>query len=492
MDTAVRRAMKQLAAVIPFFLAPSLALGLRSQESQGPLVGAPTALSVDAVGVAPLDPERILFRGPGVSGAPPAEVAPLDMQAPDFLALSARFVAAGVDLDAMSLGLDWINADAAGRAVLGKNRWAALSFAVGRGTSGTPGGAIFGEFVGNGVAGDLFTYVIDGSNDGCVPVPFNDRTVRSHDGGEIRFAADAAIDAHDLNMALMRTDLPLRMSLPVTLPPPAPAYRFYFSLTRATASAPAAAGWWGGSAPSGASVLSIDWRFDSLSGTGRWVGDPVVEIDPAQLGLGVGDELDALSVDATRGHLLFSTRGGTDQFLYSPLPPVGGAGVTAYKILSGVTISDRVGLTVGDEVNALCAIDPGAGSAVAFGFGRPRALQAVPPAPYQLSAGAFRHSSSLGQDLITTVCVGWPGGGALPGNAVCYVSADPFVFPLQLALFGSLPRNWQMPSFQGDPQQLSLQVPQQLTGSGFDVWFHWGAFDLQQQFDLAPPVSLQL
>jgi len=330
-----------------------------AQEAE-PFRGAPGLISLPAGNVYGLD---LAAKAPGADAAVPSM--PVGT-AVDFRA-AAILGGAPLELDAISVGLDWVISDADGRIPAARTQatawsWAAVLFSVSASTVGivsqhdtilrersSPGGA----------GGDVFSLTIKGSliPGTSVPLPEN-RVELAVDSPEIsvyRPGQLSEIDGYDLFGVLYLYD-----GLRPFLPPPA----VYFSLTRASMST---SGPLWGVAPadwSGATVFRAVWDE-----TSRTWSTPKVYRSPASLGLASTDDVDALAVDTI--HLF--DHGGEEYILFSLVPgpsvPPLGTGVSfarsgaegsrpyRYSDQPGGTIDEAIGRGV--NVDAICSLDPG-------------------------------------------------------------------------------------------------------------------------------------
>lgn len=201
---------------------------LLAQAPGGPLVGLPHGYSVDPGTLLPGgSPGKVEFSNAGIDSLQPG--APIPSAAiPDF---STYLGGAPVDANGISLGWDWIVANAIGEAVVPASQWAAVTGSVTSGTVGLPGSLIAAERGGpGGVLADIIGYIIPGSSlaPAIVGVPF-----RAQDSTELNpiFASTYGnIDAHDVYMSLIYLENP-------QLAPLLPPATVYFTVSAATAAA---------------------------------------------------------------------------------------------------------------------------------------------------------------------------------------------------------------------------------------------------------------
>jgi hypothetical protein len=130
---------------------------------------------------------------------------------PDF---GAFLAGVPVDLDALSLGWDWVVSNTIGEAVIPPDQWGAITFSVSRATVGLPGSLLAGASLEpDGAAADLFGYVIPGSN---LPAPFVGVPFRAQDSRETSTflgGLPGNLDAHDLYIALLYQENPALAAL---------------------------------------------------------------------------------------------------------------------------------------------------------------------------------------------------------------------------------------------------------------------------------------
>jgi hypothetical protein len=199
------------------------------------------------------------------------------------------------------------------------------------------------------------------------------------------------------------------------------------------------------------------------------------------LGLDVGEDIDALAIDLDQQHMLFSTDVTIKQrnpiLFFNWAPGCFQAAAVPYKD-GGVDISDKLGLIGIDDVDAICTTDPsiprrlsGRGNALFYTVGTPRNPQALPP--FHPNGSAFRDYDHLvGRVLLHTWLVGWPKGVAANGVAVALITPDQSFLPaIVLPAVGRNPLN----PLCGDPTSLaaSLVIPNNLSLSGDAINVRW-------------------
>ena len=341
---------------LPFPIALcSLAVLARGQvvdANAGPFAGTSGLLAVDQqTGLAA---GRLLTKGPGYFVTNPIERPPIP-GAPDFRAQSMlQGLQTVLQIDAFSIGMDWIVSNDSGECTGPEGRWAVLLFSVTRGTVGTGGGPVDRESNGSvdGAAGDLFCYEFQRDT---IASQNLDNVTKALDSTDILIhptAGTSNMTAYDYFASLYtQPDL-------LEKPPKAP--MAYFSVTGGIGGTAASLpiGWCGGNAlnRSGATVFKTTWR----PGLNSW-STPSVYIAWGDLGLGQGDDVDALAVDTSHHaneYVLFSTTNpGIDRIRFHNR---GTGYVGTYRYAGGgQTIESRLGILTGD-VDALCAADPGA------------------------------------------------------------------------------------------------------------------------------------
>ncbi|MBI5853244.1 MAG: hypothetical protein HZB39_19725 [Planctomycetes bacterium] len=320
-------------------------------KSSGPLVGVPHALGVDGA-TCGLSRAQTWIKESGIRAtlpvAPPAGGGPI----PDFRIASivGASVAAQIDVDAISIGLDIIEATSTGVLIPPPPpRIALISFSVTRGTLGAFGPVRSEALAFEGAAGDLFSFWTQAAT------VYSDHVDLAQDSPEIRIWCSALgdMDAHDLYIPLYQGPawlLPFLTS---------EQQAFYFSVSNATLAA-CPTSWWAGTVPSGATVLWTTWTG------GFWTPiRPFVTYD--QIGLSAGDDLDALAIapmfnPQPSRWMLFSTRSALPDpvMIYGTSPPLGPFVFRVRTPTGDVPLSNRLGLRGGgaDDVDAISALDP--------------------------------------------------------------------------------------------------------------------------------------
>ncbi|MBM4061965.1 MAG: hypothetical protein FJ265_12850 [Planctomycetes bacterium] len=475
-----------------------LALGTSSLQAQqtdpseGPALVLAQGFSVDGASVIPgAGPGTLLLTRSDFSDTAPDPWVPAPGM-PDF---SAMLGGLPLDLDAFSIGLDYIQSTPNGLAVIPPGHWAAITFSVTRGTVGTAGGRIAYEAVRpGGAAADVFFYVLPGS---ALPSGLVDRTMRSQDSDEISAqptGVSGNIDAHDLYVGLFYRDNPQLVAV-------LPFQSVFFSVTAAAVPLVPSA-WWGAAPASGATILRRDWIG------GAWT--PVQPaFTPADFGLGAGEDVDALAVDLLRGHVLFSTTRPAatpgaplrDPVLYHR---IGTPGNFVYCTSAGnppivQPVSTRLGLSGPggiDDVDGVCALDPGPGSQppLSHVIGTPQ--QRIYPAPARIAVAVSRRRSPGGstEEFVATMS-GWPiPNTPNPGLAFVGVNLGMPTNPYVTAATFYRP-NTGSPyhRFAGHPERYVLVLPGNPVFLGVQVNFVGAVFDVMASvFDVSFPVAIRV
>lgn len=457
-------------------------VALAAQASRGPLLALPHGFSVDPTTLLPgISKDKIGFSDTGIDGTLPPQA--LSLGAPDF---STYLGGVAVDVDALSLGLDWVVSDPLGEATVPPGNWAAITFTVTRATTGVAGSVIASAVAdSDGAAADVFGYVLPGS---ALPPAFVGIPFRAQDAPELAaaFTVPGNLDAHDLYIALLYMENP---QLAALLPPPT----VFFSVTAASIPMIPAAWTAVPALRSGATVFATTWS----PATSSW-STPTVALSPTLLGLLASEDLDALALDLAHSLVLFST----SKLLPPPTGPrnallvsvLGSSTHSIYHLPGGSPISSEIGLGLGiDDIDGVCSLDPG---------GLPSQLRlpfqigtTAPPLPTtlptQLQASAWRHFDPLtNTEFATTWMTGWPPpgtpqpslaivGGALGSSTGPYVVLNVSVRPQ--------PTN----PFAGHPESHSIAIPSSISMLGTPLFFLWGALS-NTSFDISHPVGILL
>ncbi len=460
--------MKRVAPVLVACVGATLAA---QGPSSSPLAGIPLALSVDGATAwngTPLSATDVLEKAAGFSDAAPAvSVVPAGM--PDFSPAKLwRNATWGIpvgplpDIDAMSIGFDFILSTTGGRMTVPVGDWGAITFSVTRTAVGAADPVRYEATTPLGAAGDLFVYLLPSV---ILPPGIGDRTYRAQDSTEIDIASAGAVaemDAHDLYIPLLRMGPAVAAELPPGLAP----IRLFFSVTKATrALVPAA--WWGATLPSGGTILETTW-----SGTAWSLPMPFKTY--ATLGMGVDDELDAVAVDLVRGHILFSTKNpgpAWDEIMHYSLTLGGAPNIYTASATPGDTVRARLGLLRTDDIDAICALDPGSRQRY-HRFLAGNEVQASLPFPGRVTSSVFR-GPSFSNDILRTTVIGHPPAGQVPGFGALFFASPLQPFQLvQVGVFFKQPN-----SFEGWPLTVNIQVPPNPGLWGVEMLQYWAVFD---------------
>lgn len=402
------------------------------------------------------------------------------------------------DIDALSLGLDWVLATPDGFVAVLPNAWGALTFAVDRRARGKRGSAIELEAAQpDGPGADLFSYVLRGS---VLPHYLVGTTVRAHDAAEMGLRGTAQIDALDQFIPMYRMDPAVQAGSANRL---SPTPTMYFSVTTATANR-VPAPWWANLAPAdrtGAVIFQTTWNASAR----RW-GCVQPWRAARDLGITSCEDVDALALEIGRGHLLFSTTAGgcvaRDQILYLNLnadvaPPVP---YSTHTETGDTTVSNDAGLLGTDDVKAICSLDPltpRRNSAVPFNV--LRMTMATPstsltfPGIARTLHGTMFLGCYAGAEELRSYGLGWPDETADAGIAAAFLTLPGMATPpVLLATFARNPR----PTYCGDPTPpLTLPIPPhlRLLSPAVRVEISWLALRSSNlHFSQAHPVAIDL
>lgn len=455
------------------------------KHSDGPFVAVPHGLSIDPSTSTVVDDEsrvlikRIGYYDDGTPGGKPGDYVVPAPGMPDYRMSLILQGVTGLDVDAFSIGLDWVLSDGDGELFVPPGHWGGITFSVNRDSEGMPGSVIRREHddpTGQEAGGDLFFYIFPGSfplPPGLVDETFHIQDPREMDIEEAGAPDTPEMDAHDLYVSALYQDNP---SLTALLPTEVTTPRAFFSVTSATASTVPVA-WRGGSAASGATIYMSEW----IGGT--WT-TPTPFRTFTDLTLAVDEEVDAIAVDLVREEMLFSTKTASrDEILWVSLAPavVGGDGpvLRIYRMPDQTPISEKAKTLGTDDIDAICALDPGADDLHRSFL--PTPSQNLPfLTPPESWVSVFRTESPSGTSYISTL-VGWPQPGRQPGLSGCWI-----VFPgfSPLMTIANQQRNigsiWL-----GDPREAQITIPAVHPLFGFDLDFQWLVIDQATlQFDV--------
>lgn len=403
----------RLRPVLPLLVAALLAPGLAGQtHSAGPLVGTPATILVGpdtGPSSGPLAEDELHRKQAGFEGFLPEAPGPGPAD-PSFQLIDILNGETGITVNALSIGQDVVLATIPSNGLsyvaVPPQAWGAILFSVTNQTDGEPGSLIEAETALDDNAGaDLFTLMLPGSAlpfsvQACYPT---DRPQRALDALEMDLwdgRNKPEISAVDVYVPMYETGTPLRPLLPDQ--PVA-----FFSVSAATvANVPTT--WFGSSTPSAATILRARWE----PGPQKWA-QPQPHLTFAELGLDVGDDIDALAVDQDRQRLIFSiVRTATSTLgeqlqVASWAPPLPFAEGTNIEV--GVYVVDeneepvavRIRMADDGDVDGTCTIDPGEtftllDLAVAEPIG---AITPVKP----LGTSLFRDENQTGATITITV-----------------------------------------------------------------------------------------
>ena len=339
-----------------------------------------------------------------------------------------------LDVDAMSVGLDEIWANLSGEVERPPTSgtpeiaWNALVFSVREG-QGLPGSAMAAERGRMATdpkrdsGGDLFSYVLDGSD---IAVDWVDVSQRAIDRSELGLVAGDQIDAVDVHLSLYELDV-LFLD---TLNSRVENWRrpnLYFSLSPETVgNAPAT--WWASSPPSAATILIASWLGPRLG----W-SCPSVFLSYDDMGLRQDDDITALAVDEHDEQILFGLRlrpGRPDPLMFYSWSTAFTGGAVPYVYPGPADVAGPVSIAMGvgpcDDVTGTCDLDPTCrGQATTItrvnAYGTP--LEMTPCTfPNEVSASAFRGIDPGGTPTLRTFLTGFPSGTAPPGFGIVGVN----------------------------------------------------------------------
>lgn len=419
---------------------------------------------------------------------------PSDPRFPDYgdLLRQTLIGVPGLELDAMSLGLDQLPTDQNGIIRnLGGGSWAGLVFSV---SDPEPGGqeerayrpfeTLSCQDDGESGAGksDIYAFLYDSSG-------WDDdskgRTVLVRDSTQLAGPPSGSpsfdVDAMDLHLAAAYTTLG-RTGREFFEP-----RSFYFSVSTSTSH-----------------LIPSSWMSDPLqersgatifvvtrSPSAGW-GQPVVFESPIDLGLLTGEDVDALAIDEARNAMVFSTSTpDRNEFLYRNI----GTDLIGHVVLrvegdrTGRPVSDLVGLLGTGTVDAICGSDPTFGpNYLSIRRSMYASLPCVPP--YELLPGFGRRALEAGAFY---TCPGYPCPGASGEVLRVFAWGEPDVgFPFLVILIPDpMNLNCQVPPFVppiynarpvppvplGNPMDACIRVLPEHFGSGIPVDFQWFIFD---------------
>lgn len=428
--SAAQRARSRPAAWPRFWCSAVLALtlpatGVAQDGDKEPFGGLPGVLSLPRSN--PWALNQVLVKHPGFANTPPSDATATGSRTPDFSESALLGGAGGLDIDGLSIGLDWILSDPNGRvpppaSPSNPNSWSWAGFFFTPGHTLVPNGTAPNSAILNersrvdGAGSDVFFYILrDSQPPGQQPLgQFEIRLVA--DSPEIVLyngnpSNDTAIDAFDLFAFFYLNDV----FSPYLPQPPT----VFFSIT--AASVPSIPPSWSipAASQSGATIFKTTWS----SSTSSW-STPTVYRSPASLGLAIDNDIDALAVD-----LLHNPE---PYFLYSLDANVGpNSGPSAATSLSfgrassnaRMTYTDHRGTAIGDQIGtgvnirSVCDIDPSRDALLRPLVG----ILKAPPFPWSIGttrSAAWRDYAATGTgyvDQVRTILWSDPGCGGLFG-----------------------------------------------------------------------------
>lgn len=483
MKTSLARLAPSLGAILSF----ATIVHAQDTDTDSPVLAIAQGFSVDAGSVVPnATSGTLLFTRSNLTTATPDDWTPVS-GLPNF---ETVFDSLPLDIDAFSIGFDYIQSTSTGVAVIPPGNWAGVTFSVTRTTIGLAAGRIANEVpTPGGAAGDVFFYVLP---DSALPPALVDRTMRNQDSKEINIdspGAPADIDAHDIYVSLFFRENPWFV-------PVLPFISVFFSVKNASVAAVPAA-WWGAAPASGATILRRDWIG------GAWTA-PYPVFTPSDLGLLALEDVDALAVDVIHARMLFST---TRPFVTAGAPlrdpvlfhPIGGLGHFVYKTSGLVRVSERLGLDAAggiDDVDGICALDPGPGGQVRLQnlVGTPHP-SLVPSLPSHIAASVFRRLAASGtNEEFVGYMSGWPQPGTpSPGVAAALIGVGAPTNPYVVWNTSTRPNPFSpYVSFGGHPVQTVLPIPNTPSLFGLDVFFLWVTVNQSSQLALSLPVGIKI
>ena len=444
---------------------------LAAQQSGGPLVASAFAIAVQGGANGSADATtHVHHNGFGA----PLQQFPVAIVAPDLQQILAFHGAPNLDVDDLSTGRDDIMVSATGHTTAPELGWGFFSFSFRDGAQGMPGSRLQAEPIADRGSA-VFTWILPGSS---VPTVLIDRVERSHSRSELAVPPGGDVDSIDLPLTLGLDQgalLGVEPGFQALLPPVA---EIYFTVSNASVSLVPTL-WWdpgGQPQPSGATIF-VTRRAATTNGWTR----PQVYKAFFELGLLQGEDIDGLAIDADDDKLIFSCVGNArDQLLFvdgnadAPVIP------EPVKKPNGTPVSEAVGSAGGDDIDAVCTLDPricgGFYQADDFGAscGTPRDPFQPGLYPVGISASAFRRFEG-GQSFYDTGMIGWPPvTGAGPGFAVLGITIGDAVAPVITAAIAA--RN-PGSAIVGDPQTFAQAIPATFILSGMPLTFRWFAID---------------
>lgn len=456
-----------LAATLAIATAPLLA-----QQSGGPLLGSAFAFSVRG-GLGGQNADTLVHRT-GIQSSPVSWPTTVP-GAPNLRHILALHGGAGLTIDDFSTGRDDIMVDGNGVISVPPQGWGVYLFSVRQGAAGAPQSRIAAEPAADRAAA-VFSWVLPGS---AVPPALIDHVERAHGRTDLRLPANSDLDALDLPlpMGIDQTTLSAREpGFGALLPVPE---ALYFTVSNQSLTLVPAAWWLQGGVPTPPSGATV-FRTLRSSQFGAWT-PPHVWKTYAELGLLQSEDIDALAYGDATQQLLFSCVGNArDQLLVVDLGTDGAPVPQPVKKSNNTPVSDAVGTAGGDDIDAVCTLDPRIRSGLYvpddFGAscGTPRPAYQEHRYPVGVQASAYRRFAG-GQSRYESFLLGFPPQtGVGPGIGLLVLTLGDTLSPaITAAVLVRNPSN----SVAGDPQQYTLAIPPNFALSGLPVTFRWFAAD---------------
>ena len=462
-------------------LAPIALLGglcAQNSDSRGVLAGSSTVVFVNGGLPSGTLDSTALVHPSGITQPPTREFPPV-LSAPNLAAILQMYgVDTTVDVDDISSGRDELLIDQDGFISVPTHLWSVMSFSLTRGAEGAPGSRISREAGTGAVGAALFSYVLPGSN---LPTELVGRVERSHSRRDLGIPGDntTEVDAIDTPMVLGLDQQLTTVGNQIVSEPNwgpllgTPQFLFFTFSNSTLALVPAA--WWGGTIPSGATIFwTMRTSFSSF-----WTA-PTIWRTYDQLGLMSTEDVDALAIEYladVNAKILYSTKGtARDQFLFHDTSTDGVVIPKEVKKPDGTKLSESVGKLQGDDVDAVCTLDPqlndvgemspgGDDFGSTVGIPRPGIL-GVP----EIDGSAWRRYEG-GQIRFDSFMTGWPEStGPAPGFSFCFVT---FGDAFDLVPIGGAHLRDPLDVIPGNPQSESLLVPPGLALTGTRITFRW-------------------
>lgn len=458
----------RLVVVIPALCATLIAQGARDT---GPGIAAPFFATVapgtpDPSGTGMAATDQVYARKAGfgtVAASTPRATRP-DFT---FAAIFAHAPAGPYDVDAFTIGADQLHTDCEGMIDLRTcNCWTRVFFTVedGIGIAGTTGVVRQEMNRVDGAGADVFCYVPATAS--LIAASLKGVTTRAVDSTETGlFLGGSTPTKGQLASLDMLAPLYELDDFVVNYLDPDPIV--YFSVTNTTRSR-VPVGWWGGSVPSGATILRRQWD----SAGGHWVTlAPLYTY--SDLGVAANAEIDALAYNQGLDHLVLSfsrstTPAGLSQLVFARNCVDGPITLNDLTESDGSTgtrrVVDSIGVGSTGEVRGVCEDDPALSAAqppltaglMAHILGTPD--QEIVPEWTTLAGQVYRSCDPVGNVTFTAHLTGLPPG---PGPSLAvFIVGVPTVLSASDVVFIVPTRPTQGA---GDPVSAELILPPVLT-----------------------------